>query len=30
MRDSKRPEGPEGPTVIFGSSAWSAFVSDVR
>ncbi|MFD3975587.1 DUF397 domain-containing protein [Streptomyces cyaneofuscatus] len=27
VRDSKRPEGP---AVIFGSSAWSAFVSDVR
>lgn len=27
VRDSKQPEGP---AVIFGSSAWSAFVSDVR
>ncbi|MYX15525.1 DUF397 domain-containing protein [Streptomyces sp. SID8374] len=27
VRDSKQPEGP---AVVFGSSAWSAFVSDVR
>lgn len=27
VRDSKQPEGP---AVIFGSSAWSAFVDDVR
>lgn len=27
VRDSKRPEGP---AVVFGSSAWSAFVNDVR
>ncbi|MFJ7326171.1 DUF397 domain-containing protein [Streptomyces cyaneofuscatus] len=27
VRDSKQPEGP---AVIFGSSAWTAFVDDVR
>ncbi|MFF7253117.1 DUF397 domain-containing protein [Streptomyces microflavus] len=27
VRDSKRPEGP---AVVFGTSAWSAFISDVR
>ncbi|MFF2720045.1 DUF397 domain-containing protein [Streptomyces sp. NPDC058011] len=27
VRDSKRPEGP---AVVFGSSAWSAFINDVR
>ncbi|MEV7915804.1 DUF397 domain-containing protein [Staphylococcus pasteuri] len=27
VRDSKRPEGP---AVIFGVSAWAAFVQDVR
>ncbi|MFZ4270260.1 DUF397 domain-containing protein [Streptomyces arboris] len=27
VRDSKRPEGP---TVVFDASAWSAFISDVR
>ncbi|MET8603087.1 DUF397 domain-containing protein [Streptomyces rubiginosohelvolus] len=27
VRDSKRPEGP---AVVFGASAWAAFVQDVR
>ncbi|MFD7852681.1 DUF397 domain-containing protein [Streptomyces microflavus] len=27
VRDSKRPEGP---AVVFGASAWSTFVNDVR
>ncbi|MFZ4270261.1 DUF397 domain-containing protein [Streptomyces arboris] len=27
VRDSKQPEGP---AVVFGASAWSAFISDVR
>ncbi|MFD5899882.1 DUF397 domain-containing protein [Streptomyces microflavus] len=27
VRDSKRPEGP---AVVFGTSAWSAFINDVR
>ncbi|MEU8561931.1 DUF397 domain-containing protein [Streptomyces cyaneofuscatus] len=27
VRDSKRPEGP---AVVFGTSAWSAFVDGVR
>ncbi|ALC28402.1 MULTISPECIES: DUF397 domain-containing protein [Streptomyces] len=27
VRDSKQPEGP---AVIFGTSAWAAFVHDVR
>ncbi|MFI8353218.1 DUF397 domain-containing protein [Streptomyces cyaneofuscatus] len=27
VRDSKQPEGP---AVVFGASAWTAFVSDVR
>ncbi|MEV8050040.1 DUF397 domain-containing protein [Streptomyces bacillaris] len=27
VRDSKRPEGP---AVVFGTSAWSVFVNDVR
>ncbi|MEU8561930.1 DUF397 domain-containing protein [Streptomyces cyaneofuscatus] len=27
VRDSKRPEGP---AVIFGTSAWAAFLSDMR
>ncbi|WP_103534553.1 DUF397 domain-containing protein [Streptomyces sp. SM11] len=27
VRDSKQPEGP---ALVFGASAWSAFVSDVR
>ncbi|MFJ4825512.1 DUF397 domain-containing protein [Streptomyces bacillaris] len=27
VRDSKQPEGP---AVVFGGSAWAAFVSDVR
>ncbi|MFF8437276.1 DUF397 domain-containing protein [Streptomyces bacillaris] len=27
VRDSKRPDGP---AVVFGSSAWAAFVSDMR
>ncbi|MFJ9529340.1 DUF397 domain-containing protein [Streptomyces cyaneofuscatus] len=27
VRDSKQPEGP---AVVFGTTAWSAFISDVR
>ncbi|MFF2535286.1 DUF397 domain-containing protein [Streptomyces cyaneofuscatus] len=27
VRDSKQPEGP---AVVFGASAWTAFISDVR
>ncbi|MET9093119.1 DUF397 domain-containing protein [Streptomyces cyaneofuscatus] len=27
VRDSKQPEGP---AVIFGTTAWTAFISDVR
>ncbi|MFZ4271551.1 DUF397 domain-containing protein [Streptomyces arboris] len=27
VRDSKQPEGP---AVIFGTSAWTTFISDVR
>lgn len=27
VRDSKQPEGP---TIVFDASAWSAFISDVR
>ncbi|MFE3719131.1 DUF397 domain-containing protein [Streptomyces cyaneofuscatus] len=27
VRDSKLPEGP---AVVFGTSAWTAFISDVR
>ncbi|WP_430478667.1 DUF397 domain-containing protein [Streptomyces sp. P11-1] len=27
VRDSKRPEGP---AVVFGASAWSVFVNDMR
>ncbi|MFJ8848497.1 DUF397 domain-containing protein [Streptomyces cyaneofuscatus] len=27
VRDSKQPEGP---TVVFGASAWTAFISDVH
>ncbi|CAO0831284.1 hypothetical protein SMICM17S_03910 [Streptomyces microflavus] len=27
VRDSKRPEGP---AVVFGASAWAAFVNDVH
>ncbi|WP_430478668.1 DUF397 domain-containing protein [Streptomyces sp. P11-1] len=27
VRDSKRPDGP---AVVFGTSAWTAFVSDMR